>query len=295
MDRKLLNFYNINPYVRYVNLLQCDPGFTDGPRCIYDHQFVYVHKGKGSMEIAGRIYTAISGDLFFYGPGTIHTFHADDREPYLLTGIHFDFTCEYKDREFPIGPFALSGFSEKLITEKIEFADFTGFPAHIRSGSSPGIRDTILQMLYEFEGGKIYSREYVNGLFKMCLSLIARNLVLNGNEPDEREEVINQVLTFVQKYYSEELTNESIAERFHFHPNYLNHLMVKHTGVSLRQYLINFRIRKALDMLLHTRLSVKEIAEATGFKDIHYFSRMIKKKTGMSPVQVRCGKIEGRI
>jgi AraC-like DNA-binding protein len=289
MDIKQLNFNDIKPNVRYVNLLQCNPGFIEGPRRIYDHQFVYVHKGRGKVEIAGRTYTAFSGDLFFYEPGTIHAFYADVDEPYLLTGIHFDFTDIHRDRMFPIGPFALQFFNEDLITEKIHFTDFKGFPPHIHISSNSKIREIILDMVHEYEIGKIYSQEYLSGLFQIFLTIVARNIQFDNIESDSKGEVVNSVINFIQEHYYENLTNQLIAQKFHFHPNYLNHIITSYTGMSLRQYLIDFRIRKSLDMLLYTRLTVTEIAKTVGFKDLHYFSRLFKNKTSLSPLQVRSG------
>lgn len=289
MDIKLLNFRDIKPNVRYVNLLQCDSGFVEGPRRIYDHQFVYVHKGRGRMEIAGKTYTALPGDLFLYEPGTVHSFYADVLEPYLLTGIHFDFTDNHKNRIFPIGPFALQAFKEELVTETVKFIDFPGFAPHIRLGSDAKSREIIFDMLHEFESGKIYSQEYVSGLFQTFLTIIVRHILLDGIEQVSKDEIINSVIKFIHEHYSEDLTNELLAQKFHFHRNYLNHLMTTYTGVSLRQYLIDYRIRKSIDMLLHTKLTITEISEKVGFKDLHYFSRLFKKKTGLTPQQVRSG------
>jgi AraC-like DNA-binding protein len=40
-------------------------------------------------------------------------------------------------------------------------------------------------------------------------------------------------------------------------------------------------------MLASSDLSIKEIAYEMGFQSIHYFSRIFKKKTGMSPSEIR--------
>lgn len=289
MQIQRLRFDEINPHVRHINLLQCCAGFIEGPRRIYDHQFVYVHKGRGRMEIAGHMHTALPGDLFFYGPGVVHAFYADQEDPYLLSGIHFDFTGDYRGLSFPIGPFGLQAYREYMMTREIEFTDFGGFPPRTGLHANTRVRELILEMYHEFEGGRIYGREYINGLFKTFLAIAAREILFSKIEPDSKNDTVSSVIRYIQEHYSEDLTNESIAARFHFHPNYLNQLMAAHTGIPLRQYLIDFRIRKALDMLLHTRLSIAEISGKIGYRDLHYFSRVFKKKTGMTLVQVRAG------
>jgi AraC-like DNA-binding protein len=289
MQKHLIYFNELNPHVRYVNLLQCSPGFSDCLRRIYDHQMVYVHKGKGRIKIGEKMYTAKTGDVFFYGPGVSHSFYADEVDPYLLTGFHFDFTSHYKTLLFPIGPFATHLYKGELATETIEFADFIGFPEHINLSAHTRLRELIFEMLKEFEEGKIYNEGYINSLFHAFLIIISRNVLIREVDPNSKDEVVNQVIRFIQDHFTESLTNECIAARFHFHQNYLNQLMVAHTGVPIRQYLIDFRIRKALDMLLNTRFSIIEIAKKVGYEDSHYFSRVFKKKTGLTPAQVKSG------
>jgi len=60
------------------------------------------------------------------------------------------------------------------------------------------------------------------------------------------------------------------------------------TGTTPTAYFINLRVEYAKKMLLQqptTKLSVKEIARASGFSDPYYFSRIFKNKTGKSPME----------
>ena len=283
----VISFFEISPNVRYVNLLQCSPDFHEGPRMIYDHQFIYVHKGKGVIEIDGMRYQAVPGDLYFYGPAEVHTFISDANDPFLLSGIHFDFTRNFVDRQFPIGPFGLNCFSCDLITEHVRFNDFSGFPRRINLFFDSKVSELILEMVKEFDEGSIYSGSYINGLFSAWLSLVARHINLGKNGASFRKSVIDQVIKYIHEHFNEQLSNEDIGKHFHFNPNYLNELMVAQTGVSLRQYIINFRMKKALNLIINSNLSISDIARAIGYNDIHYFSRIFKKKTGYSPEKIR--------
>jgi len=60
-----------------------------------------------------------------------------------------------------------------------------------------------------------------------------------------------------------------------------------HTGLSPHQYLLEFRIVCARNLLTGTELSVKEIATQTGFEDEHYFSRLFRQKLNCAPRQWR--------
>lgn len=55
------------------------------------------------------------------------------------------------------------------------------------------------------------------------------------------------------------------------------------TGESPNQYYLNLRLKKAMTLLDATHLSVNEIAYQTGFESVFYFSKLFKKKNGLSP------------
>ena len=67
----------------------------------------------------------------------------------------------------------------------------------------------------------------------------------------------------------------------------LQRALTKCFGMSPKQYLIQLRMNRALELLTKNELSVKEISLACGFTDEKYFSRAFKKKYGYSPSQFK--------
>jgi AraC-like DNA-binding protein len=63
--------------------------------------------------------------------------------------------------------------------------------------------------------------------------------------------------------------------------------MVLNTGSSLHQYLLNYRISMAIELIESTYGSITDIAYQVGFKDISHFSKYFKKKTGRAPSEFR--------
>lgn len=282
-----MSFNDINPCVKFVNLLYCPPEFFVGPRKIYDHHLIYVHRGKGIFEINEQSYNAQSGYLYYYGPDIVHSFHADEKNPYVISGIHFDFTKNFKDLKFPIGPFRVNSFNQNLITERIKFTDFCGFPTQMNLSQNNNIRGIIHDLTCEFEKRQLFWQNNVDSLLHNLLSLLARHVSIGDKNMNTKCILINEIIEFIHEHYNENIDNNLIARKFHFHPNYLSQLMVSNTGLSLRQYLIDFRIRKAFNHLINTDKSITEISKTVGYEDIHYFSRLFKKKFGYSPTKVK--------
>ena len=95
-----------------------------------------------------------------------------------------------------------------------------------------------------------------------------------------------QVLQYIQSRY-QTVTLEQLAEVFHYNPSYLSRLIKKNTGQTLLDILTNLKMSRASDLLLHTTLKIEEIAALSGYQSVDHFSRLFKKRNGMSPQKYR--------
>ena len=59
------------------------------------------------------------------------------------------------------------------------------------------------------------------------------------------------------------------------------------TGMTIKEYQLMLRMRKAERLLCETEMSVAEIASETGFYDTFYFSKIFKRKNEISPLKFR--------
>lgn len=90
-------------------------------------------------------------------------------------------------------------------------------------------------------------------------------------------------------YDRPELTLESFAESLQVSPVYLSRMLKKELGTSFVGFLTQTRIRKAIQLLNATNLTIYEIAEQVGYDSQHYFSTAFKKVMGVSPNRYRRG------
>jgi len=78
-----------------------------------------------------------------------------------------------------------------------------------------------------------------------------------------------------------------LAEKVNLSAGYLSDLLKKESGRSGKEYINHFLVERAKTLLLGTDQTVNEIAYDLGFNYPHYFSRLFKSKTGMSPNEYR--------
>jgi len=80
---------------------------------------------------------------------------------------------------------------------------------------------------------------------------------------------------------------QQFAERLHVSPAYLSNMLRALTGQTAQQHLHHALIEKAKRLLLSTSLTVSETAFQLGFEYPHYFTRLFKRKTGLTPAAFR--------
>lgn len=90
-------------------------------------------------------------------------------------------------------------------------------------------------------------------------------------------------LRYIQEHCGEKLTLNTMAESASFSPNYFSSIFKKGMGVSFINYLINFRISRAMELLKNESLYLYEVAEQVGIPDVSHFSKTFKTITGYSP------------
>lgn len=99
--------------------------------------------------------------------------------------------------------------------------------------------------------------------------------------------VVQTAITYIHKHYTEGLSIKIFCFRRKLSTPYVGYLFKKETGMFFNNYLNQFRIGKAIELLDRTDYSINEIAEKTGFSSVSYFISCFRRKTGISPVKYR--------
>lgn len=90
-------------------------------------------------------------------------------------------------------------------------------------------------------------------------------------------------MLFIQDNLANSIKLTDLASSFHISSRHLSRLFISELGVSYCDYVRNQRVRRAAKLLKETEISIKEIAEETGFPNVHYFTRVFTSAMGSSP------------
>lgn len=119
------------------------------------------------------------------------------------------------------------------------------------------------------------------------LKELAELIPKEEEKKDSSSYIIQRAQGMIHEFYGQGITLEEIAAKIKITPEYLSTQFRKETGVYFSQYIKDFRIKKAKELLIGTELKLYEVAEKVGFNDPKYFSKVFKETTGQSVAEYR--------
>lgn len=203
----------------------------------------YVVKGKGRLFKYGKEYDITAGNAFFIPANENAYYQADVDDPWSYVWIGFDGALA---SDFKILPavFEYSG----TVFEQVHGIALLDKTNKIKITAN-------LFMLYE-------------------------ELVQNNSQKETYIDWIKGMINAGDRMT--DLSVDFLAKCVHISPQYLVRQFKKETGMTVQDYILDVRVKKAKTML-ESGFSVAQIAENFGYSDYSVFSRMFKKKTGKSP------------
>ena len=234
-----------------------DPFVTDNEDGRRDYYLIYIEQGAMEVVLNGSTYTAQSGSAVIFPPHCHYkyTFHGDHTLSYLWA----HFTGSYAGR---------------LLNE----CGFEALPCILHS--QPNLK-TISAFDTLFD---IYSSRAPLQQQKLACRLedILLRIATESN-PAETSRSLTKSLEYIHAFYGKELKIPELAKIESLSNSRYITVFKECMGMPPSQYIIDLRINVACDLLKNHAMSVKAVAACVGYDDSQFFSKLFKKRTGMSP------------
>ena len=107
------------------------------------------------------------------------------------------------------------------------------------------------------------------------------------NTQESISPIIIKLLDHIEQNYQKDLNLKEISDILNINSIYLGQLFQKEIGILFSDYINNFRINKAKDLLANTSLKASEIGELVGYSNKNYFYRKFKSIVGITPSEWR--------
>ena len=245
----------------------------------YDYRLLTVLDGNGTVVIDGQAFSSEKGDVYVISPGTGYRVVSGQGQKIIV--INFDMTHNFCHIASPVISVNADFFDEQNIIEKNEPKIFSEKVFVRKDVAAEGLN--ICQILldaYKQRNSDIDSG-YITGLFTQFFCLLLKT------EKTHINSTAKKLYKYITESFDAPITLEELGEKFHFHPTYINRLMKKHYGTSVRQLILKCRFEKAVHLLDNTDLSIKEIAQEAGFSNPQYFSLAFFNHFGVYPSSFR--------
>lgn len=122
-----------------------------------------------------------------------------------------------------------------------------------------------------------------------ALTVAVNHLLEEMGGSDCKDERLNEILNYIHTNYLT-VTLEELSEHFHLSKPYLSKYIKDKSGKTFGDVVKNVRMKKARTLLKSGNMTVESIAEQVGYQNVEHFTRLFKRRYGMTPVQFRNAK-----
>lgn len=100
-------------------------------------------------------------------------------------------------------------------------------------------------------------------------------------------EVIRWSIRYLHTHYAERITLKDISQKVHLSASYFGKMFKEETGDTFVAYLNRVRIERSKELMLRKRVRLTDVAQAVGFEEQSYFTRVFKRVVGVTPTRYR--------
>lgn len=248
----------------------------------HSHDFLeiaLVLAGRGRYLIDDKLYEVSEGDLMIFNPDTRH-------QAVMIEGN------DMPSEEFFIGA---SDFRIKCFPKNCLPLPKGEYILH----TTGELKQRLVRICASMEAENASCKPGRYHMMKSYLVQIMLLLIREQYEPEEkqggyafesvnRKYVVEQILNYFEEHYNEKISLDQIAENMYLSPFYVSKIFKSETGGTPIRHLIDIRLSRAKELLENGWSgSIQEVALRVGYEDAYHFSKLFKKRYGVSPSQVR--------
>lgn len=251
---------------------QCEPAHSFGPAARNHFLFHYVISGTGILmadDSKGntQTYSVKSMQGFMIFPGQITTYIADQHLPWEYVWVEFD------------------GLRVKTILETAGLTPDTP----IYRANSKNLREEMAQEMLYLTKNRDSSPFHLIGHLYLFLDYLARSSAsMHLNHSSQlRDFYLHEALMYIEHNFQNDISVEDIAAVCGLNRSYFGKIFKEAIGKTPQEFLLQYRMVKATELLKLTQLSIGDISSAVGYANQLHFSRAFKKIYGVSPREWR--------
>ena len=173
-----------------------------------------------------------------------------------------------------------------IVTEGPLYDTLMQLPNYIRPEDPSYFLQVFQQLCDNYDTGIPENELLLHSLILQLVYQLNRSAPASAfkyNSKHNHHIVIEEAIRYIKENLSSELTLGLLAERASFSPIYFHNLFKASTGKTTHEYIEEQRIKKAMQLLITTDMTLTKICFDCGFSSQSYFNYVFKRKTGYTP------------
>ncbi len=246
-------------------------------------ELVYCDRGRVLISAADKRFPLHQGELAFHKPNEFHTIEAD-------------------------GEGAPNVFVLSFVTSSPAMSFFKGkrlkLPAKLKSLISVIIKESeeSFDTMHPITGNRLVPKENapIGGEQMIKTSLEQLLILLLRSEQEAKKaprifptkesldnHLVNEMLEIIGESLHQKISIWELCCKLNYSRTYLSRIFKENTGYTVGHYITEMKIKEAKRLIRENTENFTQIAERLGFESLHYFSRVFKRTTGLSPLEYK--------
>ncbi|QIE59116.1 helix-turn-helix domain-containing protein [Rasiella rasia] len=246
-------------------------------------EILYFEKGTGTLKINGNTVTYAPNSIFVFIPDDVYIVNAETATSTVTIKFLKSFfrNTHIQNTTLPVNDW-FRKIEEILHSESHQLREMQFESQHDKMH----LTSLINMVAAEYNEKQTFDIFIIQNSLSVILHLIARNIQYINTDSIKKVKSsrIQQIINYIHAniYNSELLSTKNLAEKFYMADNYISEYFKKHTDVSLKKYIINYKLKLVETRLKYTDLQYSEIANELGFTDSSHLNKTFKTYKGTS-------------
>jgi len=253
----------------------------------HQHDFIelsLVEEGSGYQHIEDETIPVRKGDLFLLPIGTSHVFRPaspQTSEPLIICN------CIFKPEVLQE---ILGWLPPNPLFRQLAEQEPAAQPWYQFQDKHHRFQELFRAAYIEYQQCASNYRSMLKAYLVQILILLDRMTRTTEHVQDPfilQQEKIGDILSYMNLHLHEPLTLQKMADTFYMSTSHFQRIFKTVTGQTFNKYLQHLRIQRSCHLLIHTTLTIQQIAAQVGYADMKFFHLLFRRITGRTPQQYR--------
>ncbi len=241
-------------------------------------ELVYIDRGRAKITAGEESFDLSKGEIVFHQPNKLHAIASDPEDPPTVFIITFYCPSEdmsfFEDKRMSV-PTPLRKYISEMISD--------GQEAYFLADDSPYETELIKRA-----DGLIGSEQLIKLNLEMLLIKLIRSSTLpkiKGEQNKVYDKLTTQIIEILTNNVYGKVRIDNISKELGFSRTYISTVFKANCGKSITRYFSDLKISEAKYLIRKEMYTISQISDFLCFDNPHYFCRVFKRETGMTPKQ----------